>query len=98
MYQGQAQRLRKANAEITSELEMNRLGKGQVQIVKANDHNLDQVRGSQVNWREITFEGTLGSGTFGDCYKGSLYERPVAVKKMRSSLVDENGFRSFCRE
>ena len=85
-----AQELQKANDEITRELEANRLGAKQQQMVEANRGDLDGVLGSQVNYREISFEGTLGSGTFGDCYKGRLYDRPVAVKKVREEPLNRH--------
>ena len=51
------------------------------------------------SYDDITFELLLGSGSFGDAYKGLWRgSTAVAVKKMRAGLIDEDGFGSFIRE
>ena len=51
---------------------LTQLNAEQVAMVEANSRDLD----SQVpvffklDWKGIVFEGRLGSGSFGDCYRG----------------------------
>ncbi len=44
------------------------------------------------------YDKRLGSGSFGDCYKGYLGRPPAAIKKMRVGLIDEEGFGARARE
>ena len=69
-------------------------------IVEANTSNLHEGLAEmyELNWRTLVFEGRLGSGSFGDCFKGRKGGRPVAIKRMRSGLVDKGTFKAFCRE
>ena len=52
-----------------------------------------------LEWDDLVFHELLGSGAFGDVYKG-LYQGDidVAIKRMRSGLIDSNGFANFERE
>ena len=65
---------------------MNALSSGQTAMVKANAGDLGgKVDASfQLNWRRLKYEKRLGSGSFGDCYKGYLDKTPAAIKKMRA--------------
>ena len=138
--QKRASELRRVNLKIQDQLMLTQLNAKQVAIVEANSQDLDRQVPLvfKLNWRTVTFESRLGSGTFGDCYKGRCvslcFVRPqtginmrgkkgpklisnerkrispvlvtrrtqagrhVAIKRMRSGLVDEEGFKAFRKE
>ena len=68
----QNQRIEEQNRRIQDQLMLTQLNEKQVAIVEANSLDLDkQVPAMfQLNWRDLLFEGRLGSGSFGDCYRG----------------------------
>uniref|UniRef100_A0A8C4RVW0 non-specific serine/threonine protein kinase n=1 Tax=Erpetoichthys calabaricus TaxID=27687 RepID=A0A8C4RVW0_ERPCA len=48
-----------------------------------------------INWSQLKLSQLLGSGGFGSVFKGSYYERPVAVKKVKcrkSKLASRHSF------
>ena len=57
------------------------LSETQAMIVheNANDIEANVSPKFKLDWRVIKFQSRLGSGTFGDCYKGLLGEKTVAV-------------------
>ena len=67
-----AAELREANLKIQDQLMLTQLNAKQAAIVKANSLNLDtQIPAMfKMNWRALLFEARLGSGSFGDCFKG----------------------------
>ena len=67
-----AAELRETNLKIQDQLMLTQLNAKQVAIVEANSLNLDtQVPAVfKLNWRVLLFEARLGSGSFGDCFKG----------------------------
>ena len=69
-------------------------------MVKSNAPDVDDKVPSffKLHWKVLKFQERLGSGSFGDCYKGVKGEKPVAIKRMRAALTDKDGFASFCRE
>ena len=92
--------LLEANIKIQSELMLTKLDRKQAAMVKAHAKGIEDHVPSffVIDWRELTFEGRLGSGSFGDCFRGRKGGRPVAIKRMRAGLVDKNGFKSFSKE
>ena len=93
-------KLLRRNQEILNELMNERLNKDQVEMVEANKSQIEDVvpASYELSYREIKFQARLGAGSFGDCYKGLKGSRPVAIKRMRVTLVDEAGFKAFSRE
>ena len=71
-FERRAEELRQANAKIHDQLMLSQLNAKQVALVEANSEDLDKQVPSvfQLNWRALMFESRLGSGSFGDCYKG----------------------------
>ena len=74
------------NSKIQSQLALSELNEEQVEIVHAGAEALEaevparfKIGGS----KKIEFEALLGSGSFGDCYKGRFHNMAVAVKQMR---------------
>ena len=67
-----AEELRQANIKIQDQLMLSKLNAEQVAIVEANSDSLDQLvpLALKLDWRSLVFEGRLGSGSFGDCYRG----------------------------
>ena len=92
--------LEAANQEIREEVALSGLNEMQVQLVHENASDIERnVRPEfKLDWRGLKFQTLLGSGTFGDCYKGRLGDRDVAIKKMRAGLINKNGFVSFSKE
>ena len=78
----ETKRLEEQNKRIQDQLMLTQLNKKQAAIVEANSVDLDnQVPAVfQLNWRDLLFESRLGSGSFGDCYRG----RCVLVHMLRS--------------
>ena len=76
--------LLKENAKMQKQLMMNTLDKKQVQIVEQHVPKLleDVPSYFELNWRELVFQARLGTGSFGDCFKGLKGGRPVAIKRM----------------
>ena len=68
----QNERIEQQNKQIQDQLLLTQLNSEQVAIVEANSMELDEhVRAAfQLNWRDLLFEARLGSGSFGDCYRG----------------------------
>ncbi len=67
-----AAELRETNLKIQNQLMLTQLNAKQVAIVKAKSLHLDEQVPAvyKLNWRVLLFEGRLGSGSFGDCFKG----------------------------
>ena len=96
----QAEELKMANVAIRKEIGCNRLDEDQEALIaegrfKIEDHVDKKFK---LHWRELKFEKSLGSGSFGDCFKGTLHSQDVAIKKMRLGLVDKQGFEAFSKE
>ena len=88
------------NKSIQAELALNALNEEQAEIVHAGTAALEAVvpLRFQIPSKNITFEKLLGSGSFGDCYKGHFHNIKVAVKQMRVGLVNEDGFNAYAKE
>ena len=73
------------NRQIQSELAVHQLSKAQTEIVHAGAAELEAVvpHRFKISSKEITFEALLGSGSFGDCYKGYFHNFVIAAKQMR---------------
>ena len=98
--QEEAEELKIANAAIRKEIGCDRLDEDQEALVAKGKYKIeDHVDGKfKLHWRELKFEKSLGSGSFGDCFKGTLHNVDVAIKKMRLGLVDKEGFEAFSKE
>ncbi len=88
------------NAKLQNQLMLTKLNESQVAMVK---NNASVIEGKvpahlKLHWRILKFLDRLGSGSFGDCYKGTKDGRLVAIKRMRSGLVDDQVFKAFCKE
>ena len=68
----QNKRIEEQNRRIQDQLMLTQLNAKQVAVVEANSSDLDKQVPAvfQLNWRDLLFEGRLGSGSFGDCYSG----------------------------
>ena len=77
-------KLREQNMKIKGELKAHRFTLAQSLMVNANRNEIeDEVSPHlKLNWENIKFEERLGSGAFGDCFKGSKGGRPVAVSSI----------------
>ena len=73
------------NKRIQDELALHELNEEQAEIVHAGAASLEAAVPAKfkIASNNITFEALLGSGSFGDCYKGHFYNVAVAVKQMR---------------
>ena len=104
-------KLKEQNEKIRKEIELNQLNAMQAKLVSAAANNEKQA-GMRflLDWHLLRFIKLLGSGSFGDCYLGE-YTKPtrrltgksskpikVAIKRMRTALVDEKGVKAFFRE
>ena len=103
-------------AKIKKELELNTLTKAQMQLIKNAQSSIKKedpkaaktmrLVGSswKIDWKKLKFIARIGSGSFGDAYKGRYCPAPgekedlVAIKRIRSGLVDANLFKAFQRE
>ena len=67
-----AAELRETNLKIQDQLMLTQLNDKQVAVVEANSSDLDKQVPAvfKLDWRVLLFEGRLGSGSFGDCFKG----------------------------
>ena len=80
----QNKRVEEQNKRIQDQLMLTQLNLEQVAIVEANSSDLEKQVPAvfQLNWRDLLFEGRLGSGSFGDCYKGTyVYTFCAAVQE-----------------
>ena len=70
--QEQNEKIQEQNKKIQDQLMLTQLNAKQVAIVEANSLNLDEQVPAmfKLNWRDLLFEARLGSGSFGDCFKG----------------------------
>lgn len=93
-------RLKEANLQIKEQLKITGLDEEQASMVRANAGNIEDKipKHFQLDWKTLKFIKRLGSGSFGDCYQGTLLGRPVAIKRMRAGLTDNDGFKAYCRE
>ncbi len=68
----QNRRIEEQNKRIQDQLMLTQLNEKQTAIVETNSVDLDKQVPAvfQLNWRDLLFEDRLGSGSFGDCYKG----------------------------
>ena len=78
--------LRETNFKIRKELKLSGLNEDQAQVVKNKSSRIRELVPSvyKLEWTTLLFEARLGSGSFGDCYRGTKAGRPVAIKKMRA--------------
>ena len=90
----------KRTKQIQDRLLMQTLDLKQVGIVDKGIKDLIENVDPQLllDFRSIVYDKRLGSGSFGDCYKGYLGRTPAAIKKMRVGLIDEEGFGAFKKE
>ena len=67
-----ATELRETNIRIQDQLMLTQLNAKQVAVVEANSSDLDKEVPAvfKMNWRALVFEVRLGSGSFGDCFRG----------------------------
>ena len=80
----QNKRIEEQNRRIQDQLLLTQLNAKQTAIVEANSLDFDKQVPAvfQLNWRDLLFEGRLGSGSFGDCYKGRyVYTFCAAVQE-----------------
>ena len=73
--------LEECNARIKKEISLSLMNQTQRSMIEDGASNiLKSVRPElQLEWRNIMFMVLLGSGTFGDCYKGRVGPQDVAV-------------------
>ena len=88
------------NERIREEVAVSGLNEMQTKLVHENASDIEKnVRPEfKLDWRVLKFMVHLGSGTFGDCYKGSMEGTEVAIKKMRAGLINKDGFEAFSKE
>lgn len=79
---------------------LDQLDEQQQEIVLQNSSDIEKnvPKSLLINWKRLRFQMRLGSGSFGDCFQGLLDERSVAIKKMRTGLIDSAGVLSFKKE
>ena len=67
-----AAELRESNLKIQDQLMLTQLNAKQVAIVEGNSSDLEKQVPAvfQLDWHVLLFEARLGSGSFGDCFKG----------------------------
>ena len=67
-----AAELRETNLNMQNQLMLTRLSAKQVEIVEANSSDFDKQVPAvfKLEYHVLLFEGRLGSGSFGDCFKG----------------------------
>ena len=92
------EKIEEENKRIRSELEAMRLNASQRKLVNDTMGTLSELRAYELDWKDIAFQHLLGSGSFGDCYKGKWKGKAVAIKRMRVGLVNEAGMKAFVRE
>tara|TARA_A100001015_G_scaffold243488_1_gene278481 strand:+ start:2853 stop:3755 length:903 start_codon:yes stop_codon:yes gene_type:complete len=87
-----AAELRETNLKIQDQLMLTQLNAKQVAVVEANSSDLDtQVPAVfKLNWRFLLFEARLGSGSFGDCFKGRWVFSDLSVMLLQ---IEED----FCK-
>ena len=94
--------LEENNVRIQEQLMLNQLNEEQIALIKANamDIEANVPAHFELNYRVLKFEARLGSGSFGDCFKGRKGGQPVAIKRMRVGLIDESEspISSYCEE
>ena len=75
-----AAELRETNLKFQNQLMLTQLNAKQVAVVEANSSDLEKQVPAvfQLDWHALLFEGRLGSGSFGDCFKGRyVFLRPI---------------------
>jgi len=56
------------------------------------------VTNYEIDPNDIKLGELLGSGSYGKVYKGKLYAKDVAVKKLNTKFLDEKALRAFGQE
>ena len=95
-----AARLEKHNLVLREDLKVQMLDTEQKEMVQENASEIeDRVDEKfRLDYHDFKLEKLLGSGSFGDCYKGWWRSQAVAIKKARTGMIDEQGFKAFARE
>ena len=75
--------LEATNERIKKQIAVSGLSDMQVRYVEEHASDIQRHVRPEFNldWREITFKVLLGSGTFGDCYEGTIGKQAVAVSR-----------------
>ncbi|KAG8092748.1 hypothetical protein GUJ93_ZPchr0012g19153 [Zizania palustris] len=63
-----------------------------------SDIALESVAEFEIQWEEITLGERVGLGSFGEVYKGELYETEVAVKKFLQQDISSDALEEFITE
>ena len=81
-----ASEAREQNLRLKEELKATMLDDEQVAMVQENAPVIEDKLPIhfKLDWEVLQFLERLGSGTFGDCFKGTKGGRLVAIKKMRA--------------
>ena len=89
--QEENKKMQEQNKKIQDQLMLTQLNAKQAAIVEANSIDIDDhvPAALKLNWRALIFEGRLGSGSFGDCFKGRFVST-CALKKSRRSQLTQN--------
>ena len=77
---------------IQEQLLLTQLNAEQIAMIEENAINIEANVPArlELDYRCLKFEARLGSGSFGDCFKGSKGGNPVAIKRMRVGLVNKS--------
>ncbi|CAN6162672.1 unnamed protein product [Urochloa humidicola] len=67
----------------------------QVNHVEIPKDNTDEW---EINFKALTFQDKVASGTYGDLYRGSYFGEDVAIKVLKSDRLNENMEKEFAQE
>ena len=92
-------KMEKLNKEIKDKMKLEQLNKQQQEMVNQKQKDFDQLGHLKLLWRDLSFIELLGSGSFGDVFKGSYGGKStVAIKRIRAGLVDQESLKAFENE